>query len=226
MSFQDLCFMSFQDLCNVPCMVRHPRKTTTAEQQQKLAAKQARRAERKHREAEARRRVARKSRIRRGAFALLAVGFIAAIGWVLVRELIPPELAGVERVASHGRSHLPPGQTGTYAEAAPTSGPHSPSSPRCGVYRRPIPLEIAVHALEHGAVVVWHQEDLANTDLVALRELIGGFDGQVILAPNPELQSPIVATAWNRSKAYESADITTFVETYRGRGPERVDCPA
>ena len=52
------------------------------------------------------------------------------------------------------------------------------------------------------------------------------WDSHVVIASNPNLDEPIVATAWNRFKTYEQGDpeIADFVDTYRRRGPERVAC--
>lgn len=49
----------------------------------------------------------------------------------------------------------------------------------------------------------------------------------MLISANASLDQPVVATAWNRLKAYDAADdpeITEFVETYRRRGPERQPC--
>ena len=83
----------------------------------------------------------------------------------------------------------------------------------------------AVHALEHGSVVIWYQPDL--DDVGELRIIVNRFDDRVILSPNGQLDQPIVASAWNRLKAYQTIDpeIEDFIETYRGRGPENVRCP-
>ena len=61
----------------------------------------------------------------------------------------------------------------------------------------------------------------------SLREIVGDFDQRVILSPNASMTDPIVATAWNRLKRYESvgSEIEEFITTYRGRGPERIGCP-
>lgn len=49
----------------------------------------------------------------------------------------------------------------------------------------------------------------------SLREIVSRFDNGVILSPNPQLRQPIVATAWNRLKAYKSVDpeIEDFIES-------------
>ena len=134
---------------------------------------------------------------------------------------------GVSSPTNEGRTHVASGQSVAYATATPTSGPHSAGAPRCGVLSQQLPPELAVHALEHGSVVIWYQPGLDGDDVGALRVIVNRFDDRVILSPNGQLDQPIVATAWNRLKAYETSDpeIEEFIETYRGRGPENVRCP-
>jgi hypothetical protein len=82
-----------------------------------------------------------------------------------------------------------------------------------------------VHALEHGAVVVWYRGDMAEELEEPLLDMLGRWDSHVIVSPNDDLDAPIVATAWNRLKEYtRPADVVEFVETYRGRGPEDIPC--
>lgn len=160
-----------------------------------------------------------------GGGLVIVAGVVAVF---LFQTLFPGELEGVERPASLGRTHVPQGQTVSYEDAAPTSGPHYAQSPRCGVFSSELEAEFAVHALEHGAVVVWYRTDLEAELAPALRDIVRQFDDRVILSPNASISDPVVATAWNRRKAYTGADpeIREFIEVYRGRGPERVPCPA
>jgi len=204
---------------------RQPAKKPVDER--KEAEKQARREARKAAEVEAQQQAARKRRVKTALYVVVGVVLVGAVGVFLYPRLVPPELAGVAKPANEGRTHLETGQTVAYATATPTSGPHSPGAPRCGVSSQQLPPELAVHALEHGSVVIWYQAGLAGDDVAKLRETINRFDDRVILSPNAQLDRPIVATAWNRLKAYEGPDpeIEEFIETYRGRGPENVRCP-
>lgn len=204
---------------------RRPPKKPVDEQKQ--AEKRARREERKLAEAKAKQQEARRRRLRTALAALVGVVVIAAIGVAIFPRLFPPELEGVTRPPNEGRSHLAAGQAVAYSTPTPTSGSHSPSSARCGIFTQQVPLEFAVHALEHGTVVIWYQPGLAEDVAPGLREIVNRFDDRVILVPNAQLTQPIVATAWNRLKAYESVDpeIEDFIETYRNRGPESVRCP-
>ena len=191
----------------------------------KDAKKDSKREARLARQAEERRQRERKQRMRKlraAAMVAVVVGLAAVAVWFVFQP--DPELAGVERPRDLGGGHV---ANASYDSAAPTSGPHSAQSPSCGTYREGLELPLAVHALEHGVVVLWYQPDspaLADE----LDEIADRWDSHVIVAANPEIESPVVATAWNRRLAFDDADdpgIAEFVKTYRNRGPEKVDCP-
>ena len=192
----------------------------------KQAEKRARRQERQAAEAPAKQAANRKRRTRVGLSVLAAVAVVGAIGFVIVDKAILEELPGVSKQAYEGRDHSEPGQSVGYATATPTSGIHSASSPRCGIYSQQMPAEFAVHSLEHGAVVIWYQPSLDAEEITGLRAVVNGFDDRVILSPNADLTQPVVATGWNRLKAYDGADaeLVQFIETYRNRGPESFSC--
>jgi cell division septal protein FtsQ len=192
----------------------------------KQAEKRARRDERKAADAQAKQAADRRRRVRTGFSVLAAVVVVGAIGFFIVDKATPDELAGVSNQAYDGRDHVESGQTVAYATATPTSGTHAASSPRCGIYSQQMPAEFAVHSLEHGAVVIWYQPSLASEEISGLETVVNRFDDRVILSPNAELTQPVVATAWNRLKAYDGADaeLEQFIETYRNRGPESFRC--
>jgi hypothetical protein len=192
----------------------------------KQAEKRARREERQAADARAKQVANRKRRTRTGLAVLVAVVVVGAIGFVIVDKATLDELPGVSKQAYEGRGHSAPGQAVAYATATPTSGLHAASSPRCGVYSQQMPAEFAVHSLEHGAVVIWYQPSLATDEISGLRAVVNRFDDRVVLSPNADLTQPVVATSWNRLKAYNGADpeLEQFIETYRNRGPESFNC--
>lgn len=193
------------------------RQRASADTAAKREARLARQRERE-RLAERRRRM---QRVRTAAIGAVVVAVLAFGVWMLTRP--EPELAGVTRPPSDGRGHV---EGATFDSPTPTSGPHDPQAPRCGSYSEPIDPSLAVHGLEHGAVVLWY--DAARPELAdQLDEATANFDSHVLISANASLEEPIVATAWNRRKAYDAGDdpeITEFVETYRRRGPERQPC--
>ncbi len=194
--------------------------------QQKQAEKQARRQERKVAEAAAKKAAERKRRIKTGAAVLVGVSAIGLLGFSIYRKAVPPELPGVAQESNQGRTHVVNDRSVAYSSATPTSGSHSGSSPRCGIYNQEMPPEFAVHALEHGTVVIWYQPTIPGDELSAIRRTVTGFDSDVILSPNSQLSDPVVATSWARLKAYDGADpeIEQFIATYRNRGPEAFRC--
>ena len=193
----------------------------------KVAAKKAKREERQAREAAEKARALRRRRLRNAAIGAVVLFVAGVAGFGAFRVFFPSELDGVESPASLGTGHVAQGQLVQYGTPTPTSGAHSASSPRCGVLAQQLPAELAVHALEHGAVVIWYRPDLEEQIGPGLRQIVREFDDRVILSPNAELVEPVVATAWHRRKAYSGPDdeITDFIKTYRGRGPERIPCP-
>ena len=192
----------------------------------KRAEKRARRQERQAAEARATQVANRKRRTRIGLSVLAAVVVVGALGFVVLDKAVADELPGVSQQAYEGRDHVESGQTVAYVTATPTSGTHAASSPRCGIYDQQMPAEFAVHSLEHGAVVIWYQPSLATEEISGLEAVVNRFEDRVILSPNAELSQPVVATGWNRLKAYDGADpeLEQFIETYRNRGPESFRC--
>ncbi len=159
-------------------------------------------------------------RVRNVVAGTVAAVAVVAGAWFVFRP--GPELDGVLRPPNQGGGHV---AAATYDTPTPTSGAHDASAPRCATYREPLDPALAVHGLEHGAVVLWYdsnQPELADELNAATEE----WDSHVIVSANTGLDAPIVATAWNRLKTYEPGDpeINEFVRTYRKRGPESVAC--
>ena len=216
-------------------MSPHPSSKKAKAQRAKRAQARAERAERTERgdagvearmarQAEQRRqreRARRRRTLRTAALVAAVVIPLLVAGWLVFRP--DPELAGVERPPDLGGGHV---ANASYDSATPTSGPHDASAPRCSTYRDGLELPLAVHALEHGTVILWYDAD--SPELVEeLDQVADRWDSHVIVAANPDLDTPVVATAWNRRFAFEADDprIAEFVEIYRQRGPEKIDCP-
>src|SRR5262245_30963291 len=88
-----------------------------------------------------------------GAAVVVVVVVAAAVGWFAYRAAA--DLPG-ERFPDLGNEHI---QTASdphvaYNSDPPTSGAHLPYIAPWGVHTRPIPLELQVHNLEDGGVVV------------------------------------------------------------------------
>jgi hypothetical protein len=108
----------------------------------------------------------------------------------------------------------------SYPQSPPVGGDHNPSWLNCGVYDAPVPDELAVHSLEHGAVWVTYQPDLPADQVTALEDTLP--DTYIVLSPREGLPSPVVASAWGvQLQLTGAADprLPEFVTTYR-QGPQ------
>lgn len=104
------------------------------------------------------------------------------------------------------------GQSNDHTEAAvsydahpPSGGDHYPVWLNCGVYTQPVPDELAVHSLEHGAVWFAYQPDLADDQVAALRALADERPDKVVVSPYPGIAAPVVAVAWERRLEVDDA---------------------
>ncbi len=103
----------------------------------------------------------------------------------------------------------------------PVGGIHSPAWQNCGIYDAPVNLENAIHSMEHGAVWISYQPDLASGDVSRLKEIVGD-QGYLLMSPYPNLASEIVLTAWGVQLEIDSVDderIEQFISVYRN-GPQ------
>lgn len=107
-----------------------------------------------------------------------------------------------------------------YTSDPPTSGPHKAGPPVAGVVDEPLTRPVQVGILERGDVLVQHAPDLPDQDRAELATLAG--DG-VVIAPNPDLPAPVVATAWTHKRTCEAVDLAAlrgFIGERRGKGPD------
>lgn len=98
-----------------------------------------------------------------------------------------------------------------YAQIPPNSGDHSPVWQKCGFYSEPIGNEHAVHTLEHGAVWITFQPDLAPDQVKLLRALTRRQD-DVLVSPYPGLPAPVVVSAWGRQVQLDAIDETRLAQ--------------
>lgn len=111
-----------------------------------------------------------------------------------------------------------------YEQNPPVGGDHSPVWQNCGFYSQPVNNENAVHSLEHGAVWITYQPDLASDQVDVLRDKANR--SYVLVSPYPEdLPAPIVASAWGLQMHFEDVDdpdLSQFVNAYR-QGPQTLE---
>ncbi|MDP8947436.1 MAG: DUF3105 domain-containing protein [Actinomycetota bacterium] len=108
-----------------------------------------------------------------------------------------------------------------YAQSPPAGGEHNPIWQNCGFYDEPIRSETAVHSLEHGAVWITYNPDLPQDEVERLRDLAQSED-YVLVSPYPDLDSPVVASAWGKQlnlKSAEDPDLERFIGAY-SQGPQ------
>jgi hypothetical protein len=75
--------------------------------------------------------------------------------------------------------------------------------------------------MEHGAVWLTYQENLPAADIATLERAATSVQS-VVMSPYPNLQSPVVLTAWAVQLEVDSADdprIQEFINAY-ARGPQ------
>ena len=107
-----------------------------------------------------------------------------------------------------------------YAQNPPVGGDHNATWLNCGVYPEPVPEELAVHSLEHGAVWLTYRPDLPADQVATLTKKLP--DTYVVVSPHEGLSSPVVASAWGAQLALTGVDdprLEEFVTTYR-QGPQ------
>lgn len=158
---------------------------------------------------------------------LAAVG-ATAVWWFATGSADDPMAGRVKSLPEESRAHIPEGQQARYQTDPPTSGPHYDGVLPTGFYDRPAPDELVVHNLEHGQIVVYYDPERASDEaLDDLKSLAarypGEWDGMVVL-PREGLPAPYVLTAWRHMaelEAYDPSFVRAFLDTYRGRGPER-----
>ncbi len=87
--------------------------------------------------------------------------------------------------------------------------------------KEPVPPEVYLHNLEHGGIYIGHRcsdcPDLVDT----LDELTEHYD-MLVIAPNPDLDSPLALSAWGRTLELDGlnpaaqAAIVRFINAYHG----------
>jgi len=138
-------------------------------------------------------------------------------------------LSSVEEFPKEGDRHVSEGQSISYEQSPPLSGPHYNRATEGGFYEEPQPGGNIVHALEHGAVVIYYDDGALNeSSRTSLQEFASTHPGQwrsVIVLPNPteNAESDFVLTAWRNRMYMDSYDAVTvyeFLSEFLGRGPE------
>jgi hypothetical protein len=159
-----------------------------------------------------------------GVVAVLLVAGLFYLGIRQTSAVTTTDIEGVVVLPDIGAGH----QEGDLHDDAdvPAGGVHNAAWQNCGIYAEPVREENVVHSLEHGAVWLAYQPELAEAQVEILRQLVRNERSRqgeplIVLAPKPGLQQPIVATAWRVQLELDNvadARLAAFVEAYQ-RGP-------
>ncbi len=109
----------------------------------------------------------------------------------------------------------------TYAQIPPVGGDHLAQWQNCGYYANPVRDEAAVHSVEHGAVWITYQPDLPADQVATLASKVDGHP-YVLVSPRDDLPAPVVASAWGKQLAMQSADdpgVDVFIAAFEN-GPQ------
>jgi len=165
-----------------------------------------------------------------GGIALLTILIIVGGVWLSDKsgtenaEKLSRPLMG-EKMADEGAGHVDRDEThSAYKSNPPTSGPHWEGVAGPGIKTEPVPDELILHSMEHGAVVVWYREDLSEKDVDTIKEAFNSASGKKIMLSRANLDVPVALTSWGYLLKLESIDeekIKEFIETNNDRAPEK-----
>ena len=130
-----------------------------------------------------------------------------------------------EKMPDLGAMHVVRGKPHPeYNSNPPTSGPHWAGVAGPGIKDEPIPDELVLHSMEHGAAVVWYKEGLEQNEIDKIKEAFVNSSGKKIMLPRKDLDVPVALTSWNYLLKLETVDevaIRGFIETNNDRAPEK-----
>lgn len=127
------------------------------------------------------------------------------------------QIEGVQTFSINERGHVS-GDV-PYEQSPPVGGKHAGTWVGCNgqAYSEPIPEELAVHALEHGAVWVTYQPDLDQQAVAKLKEKVEASN-YTFMSPYQGLEQKIVLSAWNNQLVVDGIDdprIDDFIKKFR-----------
>jgi len=139
-----------------------------------------------------------------------------------------------------GHTHVDPGTPVLYCTKPPSSGFHYWIWAAYKTYDKPVMPGFLVHALEHGAVVIWYKcADSCPDTAKKLQAIVDAlpldptcFDPdagppavkrRVILLPDPTLDTEVAASAWQwtyRATCVDATTLTAFVNAHYNHATE------
>ncbi|MBW3620880.1 MAG: DUF3105 domain-containing protein [Actinobacteria bacterium] len=141
-----------------------------------------------------------------------------------------PEGAAGARISAFVRvepADVPPEELEARDPAAPSTG-EARGEAGCGERTEPLPADEQVAALAAGRVLLQYRPgDVDAAELAELRAIAGDHAGDVLLAPNPDLEVPFTATAWARRMPLGGPEpdlVDAFATAHAGGGPAPAPC--
>jgi hypothetical protein len=152
--------------------------------------------------------------------AVLAVILLIAgiVGFTIWRDVSNKPTLDAVKTYKVTRNHT--SDPVTYAQTPPVGGDHASVWLNCGVYPQPVKNELAVHALEHGAVWVTYRPDLPAAQVEQLVDEVP--DTYMVVSPYEGIPAPVVASAWGVQLPLTGVDdprLEEFIQKYR-QGPQ------
>ncbi len=149
-----------------------------------------------------------------------------------------------EKLPDEGATHQEVCTPITYGTNPPSSGDHWKIWAEFRAHDAPVPREMYVHNLEHGAVVMSYTCPAASPEgcaaaLTALQAtadafgvdplcagVVGAADrSRILITPDPLLAEPIGLSAWHATYVATCVDppsLLSFVEAHYGKAPENL----
>lgn len=116
-----------------------------------------------------------------------------------------------------------------YEMKIPTSGFHSPHDLKFGFYKEKPQLELLVHNLEHGDIIINYRPDLDSATLDRLKYLtkFNKAGAGILAVPNNDIPAgkEIVVTAWLKTMeltVFDEQKVGTFIYDHINKGPEQI----
>jgi hypothetical protein len=141
-------------------------------------------------------------------------------------------------ISSGAATHLPVCTPVDYPTNPPSGGPHWGQWAAFKQYTSPVPREMYVHDMEHGAVVLAYRCDGACPDVTDFFGEIyetrpadplcvagGQVSHRLLVTPDPKLDVPVAAAAWGatyRATCLDRESLVEFIDAHYGQAPEKI----
>lgn len=123
-----------------------------------------------------------------------------------------------------GRHLLPGADVPPYRSDPPTSGAHfSGPLPPGGFRTEPLEPPAQVQFLEAGRALVQYRPGLVTTEELGNLQVLAVENDLIVVAPNPTVPAPVVATAWVHKMLCEDVDseaLASFAERHADRSSD------